>query len=113
MNEKLEQIKKNFNALIHNEEEIEKSKDYKKIRDKYVEEYNTNNFRKLKLEEYSNVVAISTNYFGYKIEFGEYVRIQNPKPNGPVYKFIIYKNQNNKKYAIANSDLSDDKAEEI
>ncbi len=113
MNEKLQQIKENFNILIQDEEEIKISKDYKEIRDKYVEEYNTNNFRKLKLEEYSNVKAISTNYFGYKIEFGEYVRIQNPKLNGPVYKLIIYRNQDNKKYAIANSNLSDDEAKEI
>lgn len=112
MREELKKIKEKFEELVNKQEELERAKEYSEIRNQFAKEYSTENFRKLNLEEYTNVKTISTNNFGYKIEFGNYRKIGNPKVSGPNYKFIIYRSQENQKYVIGNINLEEDEAKE-
>ena len=111
MTSKIEKIKEIYNRLLKEEDEIKRREEHEKIRKKFIKEYSVENFRKLKLEDYSNLKSITKEYLGYKVEFGEFNRLGYFKLNGPAYKFIIYKNQKDGKYRIGNVELDDKEAE--
>ena len=106
----LEQLKENYVGLINDKLELIRAEEYAKLRKKFTQEYNMERFRKLSLEKYTNVKNISKDYFGYKVEFGEYKKIGNPKVTGPGFKSIIYKKQETGKYVIGLEELSDEEA---